>query len=106
DVRNVAARAGNVDSADKRGAVVEEPRREVVAHLASAGRGLRLQLGVAVELGEKLADVGHPGRPHERLVAVVAGAPVASSKCLRHGDLRDLFAVTEAAEGRVAVRAP
>ena len=104
DVRNVGARVRNVDSADKRAAVVEEPRREVVAHLASAGRGLRLQLGVAVELGEELAHVGHPGRPHERLVAVVAGAPVAGPKRLGHGDLRDLFAVTEDAERGVAAQ--
>src|SRR5207302_6312461 len=97
-------RVGDVDRADKTAAVVEEPRREVIAHLAPSGRGLRLQVGIPVKLGEEFPYVRHPGRPHERLVAVVAGAPVAGPKRLGHGDLRDLFAVTEDAERGVAAQ--
>src|SRR5437879_904790 len=59
---------------------------------------------VAVELGKEFAHVGHPRRPHEGLVAVIAGAPVARTKCLGHRDLGDLFAVSEDAEGRVAAQ--
>ena len=38
-------------------AVIEDPGREVVAHLPPARRRLRLDAGVAVQLGEEVADV-------------------------------------------------
>src|SRR6266853_1961858 len=78
--------------------LIEKPRGEVVAHLPAARRRLGLDVGVAVELREELAHVGHAGRPHERLVAVVARAPVARTEGLRHRDVGHFLAVAEDAE--------
>ena len=102
DVRDVRARVGHVDRALELASIVEKAGREVVAHLPAARRRVGLEAGVSVELGEERADVGHPGRPHEGLVPVVAGPPVARPERLGHRDVGDLFAVAEDAEGGVA----
>src|SRR5712664_2418445 len=74
----------------------------MVPHLTAAGGRLRLEARVAVELSEKVANVGHPRRPHERLVPVVAGTPVAGAESLGHGELGDLFAIAKDPECGVA----
>src|SRR5258708_13125452 len=76
----------------------------MVAHLPAARAGIRLQVGIAVQLSEEGADVGHPRRPHERLVPVVPGAPVARAERLGHRELGDFLAVAEDAEGGVAAQ--
>ena len=57
-----------------------------------------VRIGVGVELGKQHIDRGQAGGQHESLVAVVAGAHVTRPEGLGHGELGNLFAVTEDAE--------
>src|SRR2546425_3361601 len=82
--------------------LVEEARRKVAWHLPSGGCELELRIGRGVELREELRQIGHDGREHERLVAVVAGTPIAVSEEFRECQLRDLLAVAEDAEAGLA----
>src|SRR6058998_610559 len=56
--------------------------------------------------GKEIANIAMAKacRPHERLVAVVAGAPVARAERFGHGDVGDLLAVAKDAERGVAAQ--
>src|SRR5439155_9781574 len=82
--------------------VIEEAGGKVARHLAAARGRLQLWIGRGVELGEELRQIRHAGREHQRLVAVVAGAPVAVPEALRQRELRDLLAIAEDAEAGLA----
>ena len=65
---------------------------------AAGGAGLALDLGVGVDLGEVLLPGEEPQRHHQRLVAVVAAAPVALAEGAGEGDLSDLLGRSEPIE--------
>ena len=101
DVGDVRRRVGSLHRPREFAPIVDESRREVVSHLPPAGRGVGVEVRVAVQLGEERAHIRHARRPHEGLVAVVARAPVARTERFGHRELGDLFAVAEDSEGGV-----
>ena len=60
--------------------------------------GSKLDVRVAVELGEELPEVDDAEGEHPGLVAVIARAPVALLEGAREGELRHFLAVAEYAE--------
>src|SRR5690606_4101050 len=81
-------------------ALVDVTSREMRVHRTAGGR--RIVLGIGVKLREELLKRRRADRKHERLVAVVTGAPVPFAERPGPGELRDLFAVTEDPELRLA----
>ena len=71
-------------------------------HLPPTRGRITLDVGIGIELGEELLQRQRPDGQHERLVPVVARAPVTGSKRPRHRQLGHLLAVTEDAELRLA----
>src|SRR5512132_2157226 len=75
--------------------LVDDARRVVIRHLASARERVARHVRIGVELREVLLERGGADREHDGLIAVVTAAPVSGTHDVRHRELRDLFAVTE-----------
>ena len=99
DVGGGVRQAGEVEPLAGR---VEEAGGEVGVHLPPGRARLALRIRVGVELCEVLFEGEGPDREHEGLVAVVARAPVAGAEGPGHRELRDLLAVAEDPELRLA----
>ena len=72
-----------------------------VHHAARAGRFIGNRC-MRIQLREKFLNGVNAGSKHEGLVAVIAGAPIAILEHARHRDLRQLLAIAENAEFRLA----
>src|SRR5205085_6360854 len=96
---------GNVERVDLRlelAVLADEARREVRIHRTAAGPRIVRDVRVRVELSKELVERRGAGREHERLIAVIARAPVTAAECARPCELRDFFPVAKDAELRLA----
>ncbi|MCU0320707.1 MAG: hypothetical protein MUE88_11640 [Flavobacteriales bacterium] len=78
--------------------VVEAPGGEVAVHAAASAAGIRVHVGVGVELREPLLHGELADGEHEGHVAVIATAPIAIAELLGHGHLGQFLAIAEDAE--------